>query len=149
MSLKLKLYQLCNSFIENRHNTIERSIDTIETSLLSETKSSAGDKHETGRAMAQLEREKLGQQLVEINKIKQTLNRVKTIKTTNIVTIGSLVYTNQFNYYIAISAGEFIVNNNSFYAVSPNTPIGKLLIGKTIGDIILFKNKRINIIDVV
>jgi transcription elongation GreA/GreB family factor len=117
--------------------------------LLSETKSSAGDKHETGRAMAQLEREKLGQQLVEINKIKQTLNRVKTIKTTNIVTIGSLVYTNQFNYYIAISAGEFIVNNNSFYAVSPNTPIGKLLIGKTIGDIILFKNKRINIIDVV
>ncbi len=38
--------------------------------LFSETKSSAGDKHETGRAMLQLEMEKTSQQLAVINQMK-------------------------------------------------------------------------------
>ena len=53
MEIKEKLYTKCIQFIENRHQTIQNSISEIQESLLSETKSSAGDKHETGRAMLQ------------------------------------------------------------------------------------------------
>ena len=45
-------------FIESRLKTIEKAIFELQQSLDSETKSSAGDKHETGRAMLQIELEK-------------------------------------------------------------------------------------------
>lgn len=145
MNLKQKLYQSCETFIEERFQAIQKTIKELQKALLSETKSSAGDKHETGRAMLQLEREKTGQQLAEINKTKMVLSKVNPEKQSNVVTLGSLVYTNQSNYFIAISAGNLVVDNESFYAISANTPIGKLLIGKTKGDNINFNGKSIEI----
>ena len=125
--------------------TIQKTIEEIQKSLQSETKSSAGDKHETGRAMLQLEREKVGQQLSEINKTKMTLSKVNPDKRQDIVALGSLVYTNKLNYYLAISAGKIQINNEFFYAISANTPIGKLLIGKATGDDVTFNGNSIEI----
>lgn len=71
MNIKQELSNQCLEFVENRFQTIQNTINEIQESLLSETKSSAGDKHETGRAMLQLEREKSGNQLAEIQKIKK------------------------------------------------------------------------------
>ena len=56
--IKEQLFTQCLAFIDNRLITIKNTMQEIQESLLSETKSSAGDKHETGRAMLQLEREK-------------------------------------------------------------------------------------------
>ena len=145
MNLKQKLYQSCETFIEERFQAIQKTIEELQKALLSETKSSAGDKHETGRAMLQLEREKTGQQLAEINKTKIILSKVNLGKQSNVVILGSLVYTSQSNYFIAISAGNLVIDNESFYAISANTPIGKLLIGKTKGDNIDFNGNSIEI----
>ena len=71
LKIKENLYLQCVDFVENRFQTIQKTIDEIQESLTSETKSSAGDKHETGRAMLQLEREKAGNQLAEIQKTKE------------------------------------------------------------------------------
>ena len=139
MNLKQQLYQYCWTFIEDRFKTIQNNIEEIQKALNSETKSSARDKHETGRAMLQLEREKLGLQLAEINKIKKALSRVNLDNTSNVITLGSIVFTNKLNYFITISAGKLVVDNEVFYAISANTPMGKLLIGKTAGDVIDFK----------
>ena len=68
MELKEKLLSQCKDFISRRKKVIDGVIFEIENALLSETKSSAGDKHETGRAMLKLEREKAGVQLREIHK---------------------------------------------------------------------------------
>jgi len=145
MNLKQKLYQSCETLIEERFQAIQKTIEELQKALLSETKSSAGDKHETGRAMLQLEREKTGQQLAEINKTKIILSKVNLGKQSNVVILGSLVYTSQSNYFIAISAGNLVIDNESFYAISANTPIGKLLIGKTKGDNIDFNGNSIEI----
>jgi len=145
MNLKKKLYLKCETFVSDRLVAVEKTIEELQEALQSETKSSAGDKHETGRAMLQLEREKTGNQLAEINKTKLVLSRVNFNRKSNIVTLGSLVYTNQSNYFIAISAGKLIVDAKPFYAISANTPIGKLLIGKKDGDTINFNGKSIQI----
>ena len=58
MNLKEQLYNHCLEIVEKRFEMIQTIITGIQQSLLSETKSTAGDKHETGRAMAQLEQEK-------------------------------------------------------------------------------------------
>ena len=80
LETKENLYLQCVHFVEKRFNTIQNTINEIQESLTSETKSSAGDKHETGRAMLQLEREKAGNQLAEIQKIKDFLQTNSTIK---------------------------------------------------------------------
>ncbi|MFL0353212.1 3-oxoacyl-ACP synthase [Xanthomarina sp. GH4-25] len=143
--IKQNLHNACFQFIENRLLTIQKSINEIQESLTSETKSSAGDKHETGRAMLQLEREKSGNQLAEIMKVKEAFSKIDISKSLSTIGLGSLVFTNQSNYFIAISAGEITVNKQQFFCVSPNTPIGKLVIGKQINDVVKFREQEFKI----
>ena len=65
--LKEVLFQQCEDFVNTRLQTIQTIISSHQEALRSETKSSAEDKHETGRAMLQLEMEKAGQQLAAIH----------------------------------------------------------------------------------
>lgn len=80
LNTKHILHFKCLEFIDNRFKTVQNTIQEIQESLLSEAKSSAGDKHETGRAMLQLEREKAGNQLAEINKIKEQFSKWMFLK---------------------------------------------------------------------
>ncbi|EWH13225.1 hypothetical protein KLA_10813 [Cellulophaga geojensis KL-A] len=148
MVKKEELLEFCRNFINNRVSRIQSNITGVQDSLASETKSSAGDKHETGRAMLQLEREKLGAQLLEAEKMQQLLSKVNIAKSTTLVGLGSVVYTEKSNYFIAISAGEFVQNKNKFYCISANTPIGKLLLGKSATDSFVFNGTTIKIIKV-
>ncbi|RKE98754.1 GreA/GreB family elongation factor [Ichthyenterobacterium magnum] len=145
MNIKQQLYNLCSEFVENRLQTIQKSIHEIQESLTTETKSSAGDKHETGRAMLQLEREKIGQQLVETQRLKAILSKIDISKESNIVSLGSMVYTSQNNYFIAVSAGALKIDEDVFYAISANTPIARLLLGKTVGEIVSFRENTFEV----
>jgi transcription elongation GreA/GreB family factor len=148
MELKEKLLSQCKDFLSRRKKVIDGVILEIENSLLSETKSSAGDKHETGRAMLQLEREKAGVQLREIHKEEEIIAKIKTDKISNTIGLGSIVFTSQENYFISISAGEINKNEQSFYAISTSTPIGQLLMGKTIGDVVHFRAMSFKVLEV-
>lgn len=147
-TLKQQAYQFCEHYIQNRIHRINENITEIENSLSSETKSSAGDKHETGRAMLQLEREKLGQQLFEAEKTVALLQRINPLKHSKVIGIGSLVETETMNYYIAISAGKFEKDQKAIYCISASTPIGKLLMGKTKGASLNFKGRAQKIVAV-
>ena len=145
MTIKSALYEACESHINSKLKTVQDTIFNIQEALLSESKSSAGDKHETGRAMLQLEREKAGRQLAEIQKTKEALAKLDINNTSEIVCLGSVVYTSKANYYLAISAGEIKIGNNIFYAISPRTPIGELLMSKTVGDELCFRSQSFKI----
>ncbi|WP_204344569.1 3-oxoacyl-ACP synthase [Psychroserpens algicola] len=147
-SLKHTLFEQCQHFVDGRLNAIQQTISEIQESLSSETKSSAGDKHETGRAMLQLEREKAGQQLAEIQKLNQILSKIDLSKPSKTIGLGSLVFTTQAHYFIIISAGQLLAQDQQFYAISANTPIAKLLLGKQAGDLITFRNQEFTIIEV-
>ena len=147
--LKQQLFDKCSDYVETRFSTVQSSIEEIQESLTSETKSSAGDKHETGRAMLQLEREKAGQQLAEIENVKNALAQINIEKISETVILGSLVYTSQFNYFIAISAGLITVDSETFYAISPQTPMGQLLLGKRAGDSFIFREQVIVVKEII
>ena len=146
--LKQQLYDHCQGYIQMRLGRIQRNIQEIQEALGSETKSSAGDKHETGRAMIQLEREKLGVQLLEIQKVQELFKRVPLSGQSKMVSLGSLVMTNNSSYYLAVSAGEMRIQGTVYYAIAPNTPIGKLLLGKTKNERIEFNGKEILITEI-
>ncbi len=141
-NIKEHLYQKCVDFIENRLQTVQYHIKEIQETLMSETKSSAGDKHETGRAMLQLEREKAGHQLSEIEKLKEHLLKMDINKSSETVAVGSVVYTSSANYFIATSAGEIEYSDERFYAISPSTPIAQLMLGKEKDDTITFRDQQ-------
>jgi hypothetical protein len=143
LEIKDELRKFCESFAEERIFRIRNTIDSINASLESETKSSAGDKHETGRAMIQLEREKLGYQLSEAEKMRQVLARINTVANPIKVVQGSLVVTTGSAYYISISAGAFKKGSTLIYCVSSLSPIGKTLLGKFEGQCFDFNQKTI------
>lgn len=140
-NIKKVAYAHCVQFVEERLKRIQLQISELEHALTSETKSSAGDKHETGRAMIQLEREKCGQQLSEVEKTKQLLSKVPKNRNTQTVGLGSLVKIDICFYYIAISAGTFNHEGTPVYCISASTPIGQLLMGKSPGSHFHFNGK--------
>ena len=144
--LKLSLYQFCQAFIDERSNRILSQIKELQTALGSETKSSAGDKHETGRTMIQLEREKLGQQLAEVQDLNRVMQKIDISSKKTAAALGSLVKTTKTNYFLAISAGEFKSGDSLNYCISLNTPIGIMLLGKTVGDTIGFNGSVLKIV---
>ncbi|MDY7395779.1 GreA/GreB family elongation factor [Aureibaculum sp. 2210JD6-5] len=141
IKIKQQLFEACQNYVLERENTMNKIISSNQKALSSETKSSAGDKHETGRAMLQLEMEKTGQQLAVINQMKTILDRILLDDNSKIAKLGSLVITNKNNYFLAISVGELQVENKRYYAVSIASPIGKLLLGKKVGDEFEFNDK--------
>lgn len=140
LEIKNKLYDACLLFVDKKYHTVITIIESNKKALFSETKSSAGDKHETGRAMLQLEMEKSGQQLASIIEMKEVLAKIETQKTSETICLGSLIKTTKANYYLAISVGEITIENIKYFAVSTNSPIGKQLLGKTVGDEVPFNN---------
>lgn len=145
MNVKEQLFLQCKDYVANRLKTVQEIIADNQNALASETKSSAGDKHETGRAMLQLEMEKAGQQLAGITQMQELLSKIEVFKKSNIVHLGSVVFTSKDNYFLAISAGKLTVFNNDFYAISMASPIGKLLLGKKESSEVVFNGEIIKI----
>jgi len=137
MPLKL-LYNHCINQLTQSLEVLEIRKAEIVLALESESKSSAGDKHETGRAMIQLEREKLGEQIKKAEKNQATLHQLKQYKSSEIVRFGSAVQTNKANYYIAIATDSYTIKSALFHCISPQSPIGTLLLGKKVGDQLVF-----------
>ena len=149
MAVKQELYTFCKTFVEDRIKRVQSQIKEVQMALATETKSSAGDKHETGRAMLQLEREKLGQQLVDAEKMMQLLYSVDIFSKKNTACLGSLVKTTGANYFLAISAGEYKAGPENYYCISLNTPIGIMLLGKSVGEAIRFNTSAIEILEII
>jgi transcription elongation GreA/GreB family factor len=145
LKTKELLFNLCKDFVNKRLKTVQDIISSNQKALQSETKSSAGDKHETGRAMLQLEMEKASQQLEGISIMNQILSKVDISKTSKIAHLGSVIITNKANYFLSISAGQLSVENNTYFAISISSPIGKLLLGKKENEEVLFNGNLIKI----
>lgn len=148
--LKLQLLAHCRSETDARIKGITDSLTAIETARNGETKSSAGDKFETGRAMMQLEEAKLNHQLNEAVKVRDILEQVRSSdSTTGRIAAGSLVATNRGNYFLAVGLGKVKVAGRTFFCTSLDSPIGQFLHGKTVGDHFSFNELAFDILGVV
>jgi len=141
-SIKQQLHTLCLVYVEERIKGANEAIQFAQASANEETKSSAGDKYETGRAMAQLEIEKNSAQLAEARKLKQLLFQLDPTKTTETIQAGSLVITSQGRFYISIPAGQYTIEGEIYFAVSPSSPIAQKLLGLKADDQFMFNKKE-------
>lgn len=142
-NIKQQILQHLFVLTDKRIESIKQSIQLAKESRDNETKSSVGDKYETGRAMVQFEIEKYQVQAVKAENQKNDLAKIDCQKNFNKVEFGSLVYTTQGNYFISIAFGKIVVNEIEFFCLSLASPIGKLLHTKTTGDKINFQQKEV------
>jgi len=146
--IKTAVYHHCESYLRQKAKGYLSQDQSLLESLDSEGKSSAGDKHETGRAMIQLEREKLAQQRERNDQDIKTLDALKNKTTTVHIAPGALVNTSLASYFLAVPADAFSHNDKKIYCISPQSPIGQLLLGKKAGESFSFRGNSIKLLEV-
>jgi hypothetical protein len=109
----------------------------------SDTKSSAGDKFETGREMMQREMDKLHASIDTYQNQLLKLQTLVGIKSFEIIGVGSLIETNFEKYYISIGLGEITCSSEKVFSISSASPIGELLMGKKLGEYIELRGRKI------
>jgi transcription elongation GreA/GreB family factor len=129
-----------------RSDEIRAAMDAVQQSANSETKSTAGDKHETARAMAQLEVEMLSKQLGEINKSVDLLKRIPIRNTSDTVQPGSVVETSIGTFYLSVGLGNIQVDGKTIMAISIESPLAKAILGKKSGENIEWRGDIIKIL---
>jgi len=146
--LKELVYNRILEELDRKLHTAVGAMETVKESRDSDTKSSAGDKYETGRAMMQLELEKSEAQWSNTMFQKKELARIDIHKVHTTVEFGSFVETNQGSYFISIGFSKIKVGGKDCFSISLASPIGKLLHHKNIGDEVRFQHRDFEITDI-
>ena len=134
--------------MDDRIGSVRNELESIQESRNSETKSSAGDKYETGRAMLQIEENNYSKQLHQLLLLKNQLEALDLTKSTRVAGAGSLVITNHGSYFISIGLGEITVESITCYCVSAISPVGQKLINKQPGYHFEFNGKKMEILEI-
>lgn len=135
------LFRQCMAFIDSRIQNFQSAIEQAQQASVDDTKSSAGDKYETTREMMKQEIDRNQKQLIEANQQRIFLKSLANLSPSNVARNGSLVHTSNGHFFLSISAGELKVMEERIYAISQVSPIGKLLMGKKLGDSFEFNGK--------
>ncbi|RYE06856.1 MAG: 3-oxoacyl-ACP synthase [Sphingobacteriaceae bacterium] len=148
MKIKQQLYRLCAEQLQQKITEAENAIASARKSSGNETKSSAGDKYETSRAMLQQEIDLNSRQLLEARKQQTQLQQISPDSEHNTAQAGSLVETDQQNFYLAVGAGAFLIGQKQYYTISLASPIGLQIKGKNAGESFKLNGKEFKILKV-
>ncbi|SHK60170.1 3-oxoacyl-ACP synthase [Hymenobacter psychrotolerans] len=143
--IKSNLHAACLAYVQERIDACQAAIQAAQESANSETKSSAGDKYETGRAMAQNERDRNAVQLQQARQLLGELQRINPELPCDAVRPGALVRTSMGVFYLGISAGKLTVEGQDYFAVSAAAPVAVALAGKRAGEEAVFNGRKIRV----
>ena len=116
--------------LKNQIAQIRLQIENLSQDASENAKSSAGDKHETDLAMVHLEQEQLSKKLSQLLENLQTWQQIDFASSASTVKQGSLVKTNLGWLLISIALPQYKIENETVISISPQSPLGQLLIGK-------------------
>lgn len=143
---KPAFHAACLAYVQLRLDAARAGMAAAQESSNSETKSSAGDKYETGRAMAQQERDRHAAQLHEAQQLLAALQKLNPELPSDTVRPGALATTSLGLFYLSIGAGKLTTaEGQEFLAVSAGAPVAVALHGRRAGEGIAFNGKEIRV----
>lgn len=148
LSYKQQLKDACISVLEDRKKNIEAAMRDAQEGANSEEKSSAGDKHETSRAMSHLNQEMNARQLEATNKEISALYTLNVSALFDKAAPGAVVVGKEHLYFIAAGLGRVTIDEQKVTFLSPTAPLAVLMRQKQAGDIFELNGKREEILDV-
>ena len=138
--MKQKIYDHFLHLINDKIKMLENVLAGLKESSANETKSSAGDKHETALAMLQIEQANVNGQLADALSKKAVIEKIDPALLSSKIVNGSLVKTDKGYLFISIALGKATIGTISVTALSLQSPLGKKLIGLSVGDIAAINN---------
>lgn len=139
---KSHLHELCLQFIQQKIAETQVTIHSAGISAQAETKSTAGDKHDTARAMAHLEQEKYAQVLAQQKAAEDLLLRIGPDKVPQTAGAGSIVICTMGMFYIAAPLGKIEVNGQEIFVLSASSPLAVTIRGLKAGDTFTMAGKQ-------
>ena len=125
-ALRTNIIQHCLELLDQKQATLDSAFKWLSDSAATEQKSTAGDKHDTAKAMMHLEQEKLGQQLKLLLTQKQILIQLKSktfVSQPKKIELGHLVQTNHGWFFIATFIPAFDFEGISIQPISIQSPL--------------------------
>lgn len=135
---------LLNSLIEQldeKLSYLNSHSKDLNDALTSETKSTAGDKHDTSRAMIHLEQEKIQHQFSKIQQQRYQLLSFKEITSTERIGLGNIILTPQNTFLLGVGLGKQVLNGKVIFCIGAETPLAAQLLGKKVKDEFYFNGK--------
>ena len=139
---KVALHEHCVQLLNGRIAELETAAEAVREARNNETKSSAGDKYETGRAMMQQEEDKLLARLGAAQQMRLQLRQLDPKVSDTKISPGSMVQTNARIYYLSVSLGKVMYDNKPYFCVSAEAPISRVLLGKAAGESIELNGRK-------
>jgi hypothetical protein len=123
--------------LKGKRQALAEELGSLREGLMGDSKNTSGDKHETSRAMNQIEQERIGKLLSQVD---EQIEQLKSIhpKPTELVNTGSLLSLNGQWFFIASGMGKKMIGEKVVFSLSLQSPLGEILKGKRQGDRVSF-----------
>jgi transcription elongation GreA/GreB family factor len=142
MTLKQKVYDHYLHLVNDKLNSLQQVLADLKESGSNETKSTAGDKHETALAMLQIEQANVGAQLQDVMEKKAALEKIDPTLSPAKIVNGSFIKTDKGYLFISTALGKATIEGNRVIALSLQSPLGQKLIGLSAGDVAEINDHR-------
>lgn len=131
---KTQIIERYQIVLQDKIDVYKDLIDSLTQDAQNDAKSSAGDKHETTLSKLHIEQEKIAIKLKEAQEQLNILNAIDRAKKSDLVVKGSLVETNHLTVLVSCALPKITIDGKSYFGISPQSPLGLVLIGKKIGE---------------
>jgi transcription elongation GreA/GreB family factor len=126
---------------------LQASMANAQSAANEETKSSAGDKYETSRAMGQLEKDMFARQLNQTASEMASAMSIDCSSISERIKSGAIIICSGLRIFIFAGIGKMEFEDETLIVISPNAPLAQSLISKSIGDKIIFNQKEVRILE--
>lgn len=135
---KVAIFNIINEQLDNSILEAQLTLQTTIEGRNNESKSTAGDKYETGRAMMQIEQQQNEIQLNKLNTLKAQLQQINITSVSKKIILGNIVKTNKGYFLLAIPFGKIAFKENEIHVISLASPLGQKMLHKQNGDTFSF-----------
>ena len=146
--IKKAVYVHCKQIVADKIRIAKEAVETARQAAVSEEKSTAGDKYDTARAMSHINEGMFSNQLNEVSKLKKLLDQVVMDKKFSKIESGALIKTTNATYFMVASIGAINVENETIMVISPLSPLGQLMLNKSVKDSFTFNNQSVKILEI-
>ncbi len=148
MHLKQKAHAHFLQLANEKIASLQAVLAGLKESAANETKSTAGDKHETALAMLQIEEANTRQQLQQVIGQKDILQKINPAIATVSVVNGSLIQTGKGYLFMSAALGKANLEGHEVTALSAQSPLGKKLMGLAAGAVVEINNSKYVILNI-
>jgi len=147
ISFKKDLKKTVLTSIQNNIDELDAQLKELHEASNADTKSSMGDKYETGRETINQSRDLLEKQRSLLTQKTAIVDQIP-VKATKTVISGALFEIHLGWIWVAASVGEITCQSKQVQVVSIDSPIIMALKGKCLRESVIFRGKKTEILNI-